>query len=255
MIWMAGSGLAQTSRHNSELKYRSPRPIAELEIEGSTLSVVSQTAGAWISDTRDPPQDLEDFFLDDTDMESADSEAGSEDDSADEDDESDADEDGDEADKMRPSLSQRLPSIRTVSLDASVSPGIMPRDHAAELFDTHATEFQARGFQRAGSYGSVTHWHAPWVAYRPLFFEDVWLERHGYDYGCLQPFVSAAKFYSRIPVLPYMAGANPCRDCVYSLGWGRPGDCPPHFFTLPKKSRRGLLYQAGAVSGLVLLTP
>jgi len=148
-----------------------------------------------------------------------------------------------------------LEPIRSVSIAPAVSPGIMPRDYGSELFATRPNEFHSAGFRRIENHPANVQWRAPSVAYRPLYFEDPWLERHGYHYRCLQPMVSAAKFYGRIPFLPYMKGADACTDCTYSLGMGRPGDCPPHFFTLPKKSGRGLLYQAAFVTGTALLTP
>lgn len=149
----------------------------------------------------------------------------------------------------------KLPSIQGISLNQPVAPGLLPRDYAAEAWAANGEEFHGRGHRRQQGYEALVSWEAPWIGYRPLYFEDVWLERHGLDYGCCQTLVSAAKFYGRLPLVPYMVGANPCCECVYSYGRGRPGDCTPHFFTCPKKSVCGAVLQAASVGGLVWLTP
>ncbi len=171
------------------------------------------------------------------------------------DDQQDDDSDESAANGVDVMLFSSLPSILDVSVNSPPSPGILPENYAAEAFSARPIEFQPFGYQRIGNYRTFAQWTAPWVAYRPLYFEDIWLERHGYDYGPMQPFVSAAKFYGRIPFIPYMKGATPPRECVYSLGLGRPGDCTPHFFSLPKKSECGLLYQIAFTTGTVLLIP
>lgn len=149
----------------------------------------------------------------------------------------------------------QLSSIRSISITRSVSEGILPENQAARAYDVESRQFQPEGVQRLDSFPLHFAWTAPSVAYRPLYFEDVWLERHGRSHRHLQPVVSAAKFYATLPALAYKVGATPCKECVYSLGLGRPGDCPPHFFTLPKKSVRGGIYQAAAIAGAILVIP
>ena len=252
-LFLINAVIAQSPRARSGLKYRAPRTLSELESQSS------------------PPQDdvvtaeyrqLSDYILNDSSIELQDDRRRAklasflqEEDTRDAKDDEDEEDDETAEDSKDPRRFAPLRSMLDVAIAAPVSPGILPEDYAESLFDSESTEYQLAGFQRGGNYGGFSCWCAPWVAYRPLYFEDVWLERHGYDYGCLQPVVSAAKFYGRIPLFPYMLGANPCRQCTYSLGLGRVGDCPPHFFTLPKKSCRGILYQTAAVTGLVLLTP
>jgi hypothetical protein len=74
----------------------------------------------------------------------------------------------------------------------------------------------------------VYNWNATCLCHRPLYFEEINLERHGYGCpGCLQAGVSAAHFFASVPALPYLMTVDcPC-ECVYTLGHYRPGSCPP----------------------------
>src|SRR5262245_34623821 len=47
------------------------------------------------------------------------------------------------------------------------------------------------------------------MCYQPLYFQELNAERYGHSWGILQPAISVANFYSRIPMLPYMAFAWP----------------------------------------------
>lgn len=93
------------------------------------------------------------------------------------------------------------------------------------------------------------------LAHQPLRFEDENLERYGHHAGVLQPAVSTVKFFGRLPVLPYLMGATPHRECRYTLGYYRPGDCAPHYFSRPRLSWRGALNQAAATTGAVFVIP
>ncbi|MGB7325620.1 MAG: hypothetical protein WBD31_12170 [Rubripirellula sp.] len=71
------------------------------------------------------------------------------------------------------------------------------------------------------------HWVASGVRHRPLYFEDVNLERYGHHY-LAQPLVSGVRFFGSAIVLPLrMCADKPC-ECETSLGLKRPGDptCP-----------------------------
>ena len=114
-------------------------------------------------------------------------------------------------------------------------------------------------------------WEAPATRHLPLLFEDPNLERLGYTCGgriswcgeerslhtgrCLQPFLSAAHFFGRVPMIPYLCGVDhPCEP-IYTLGVDRTGSPVPyrrHFIPL---SLRGALYQAGVSVGLVYAIP
>ena len=74
---------------------------------------------------------------------------------------------------------------------------------------------------------TTMYWTASNFAHNPLYFEDALLERHGQDHGVLQPIHSAAHFFGTIPLWPAMMAIEKPWECVYSLGYGRPGNCKP----------------------------
>ncbi len=99
-------------------------------------------------------------------------------------------------------------------------------------------------------------WKASSLCYKPLYFEDVQLERHGhYCHPLLVPFTARARFWLTIPVLPYLMGVYPPNECIYDLGHYRPGDCAPNILNPVPISLRGGLIQAGAVVGAAAIIP
>jgi len=71
-------------------------------------------------------------------------------------------------------------------------------------------------------------WASPVVCHRPLYFEQVNLERYGIGCGpVVTPIASAAHFYGSIAMLPAKVICQPCHSCTCSLGHQRPGDCAP----------------------------
>jgi len=102
----------------------------------------------------------------------------------------------------------------------------------------------------------VYNWNATCLCHRPLYFEQINLERHGY--GCcepLQPLASAAHFFATVPALPYcMAVECPC-ECVYTLGHYRPGSCPPWRRHWPPFSPLAAAAEGGVWTGMVFLIP
>ena len=99
-------------------------------------------------------------------------------------------------------------------------------------------------------------WKASSLCYKPLYFEDVQLERHGhYCHPLLVPFTARARFLLTIPVLPYLMGVYPPNECIYDLGHYRPGDCAPNMLDPVPISLRGGLIQAGAVVGAAAIIP
>ena len=62
-------------------------------------------------------------------------------------------------------------------------------------------------FQRR-SFAPITYaWTASGLCHKPLYFEDVQLERYGHMAGpWVQPFASCADFFLTIPILPYKMG-------------------------------------------------
>lgn len=99
-------------------------------------------------------------------------------------------------------------------------------------------------------------WKASSLCYKPLYFEDVQLERYGhYCNPFLQPFLSRARFLVTIPCLPYLIGVDPPNQCIYDLGYYRPGNCAPSMLQPVPISLRGGLLEAGAVVGAAALIP
>ena len=97
------------------------------------------------------------------------------------------------------------------------------------------------------------HWKASGLLHKPLYFEDVSLERYGQTH-ILQPAVSGLKFFATVPILPYKIGVDRCR-CIYTLGYQRPGNCAcpvTEYFPL---SLKGAALEAGALTGFVFLFP
>lgn len=71
-------------------------------------------------------------------------------------------------------------------------------------------------------------WCAPNIRYNPLYFEDVGLERYGYDCGdAVQPGISALHFGVSMAFLPFNVFRQPPWSCTYPLGFCRPGSYAP----------------------------
>lgn len=99
-------------------------------------------------------------------------------------------------------------------------------------------------------------WKASALCHKPLYFEEVALERYGHTVGLgLQPVVSAAHFFLTVPVLPYKMGLYPPGECMYTLGYYRPGSCAPYMLDPLPISIRAALWEAGAWVGGVAVIP
>lgn len=112
-------------------------------------------------------------------------------------------------------------------------------------------EFQARSWQ------PITFtWKASGLCHHPLYFEQVQVERYGHNLGPLaQPFASGAHFFLTVPIMPYKMGLTPPNECMYTLGYYRPGSCAPWILDpIPLSVRAGLM-QAGAWTGGAFAIP
>lgn len=99
-------------------------------------------------------------------------------------------------------------------------------------------------------------WKAAGYCHKPLYFEDWALERYGHSHGGLvDPFVSAAHFFVTLPVLPYKMGVELPWECVYPLGYYRPGNCAPWTIPAVPISLRGFAVEAATITGIVFLVP
>lgn len=102
-----------------------------------------------------------------------------------------------------------------------------PENLAQKVFSQEPVEDFPYGYQRDWD-PTVALWEAPSFYHRPLYFEEVNLERYGHRQVHLQPVHSAAHFFANTIALPYkMLVHHPC-ERIYTLGHYRPGDCNPH---------------------------
>ncbi len=101
-------------------------------------------------------------------------------------------------------------------------------------------------------------WEAPALRHKPLYFEELNLERYGYCWPGLhvvQPALSGAQFFATFPLLPYKMWCEPPLECDYTLGQYRPGSPAPYQVQLPCWRPGAGAAEAGAVAGLILLIP
>lgn len=143
----------------------------------------------------------------------------------------------------------------TVNIDpkAGERPEDLGRQQLARMQDKPAESVFARDWPMA-----CFQWEAPALAYRPLYFEEVNLERYGYGMKYLraaQPLISAGQFFTTVPILPYKMFAEPARTPVYTLGHYRPGSDVPFRPVYPPLSISGGAAEAGVAAGLILVIP
>jgi hypothetical protein len=147
----------------------------------------------------------------------------------------------------------------------------MPANRAAQRLSEFGILFDSIDDPRPWMIETYCEWDAPATRHLPLFFEEPNLERLGYlhrnflnDCGyetnpvvaeCVQPFVSAAHFFGRVPFIPYIAGIQPPLEPVYTLGVDRPGSPVVYRDYLIPLSLRGTIYEAGVVCGILFGIP
>jgi hypothetical protein len=97
-------------------------------------------------------------------------------------------------------------------------------------------------------------WKASSLCHKPLYFEEVGLERYGHSLNpLLQPVFSGVHFFAVIPLLPYMMGVYPPNECQYVLGYYRMGDCAPWMVPPFPFSLRGAFFEAVGVVCPILI--
>jgi hypothetical protein len=139
--------------------------------------------------------------------------------------------------------------LTDIRIEATVGQNKAPANEAVELLgDQTATTITSSGasIPLPDRY-PVRFWH------RPLYFEELNLERCGHTYGCATNVVSSVHFLTNTAMLPYrMATQRP--DCLVPS----PGDCP----TCKEYSTdiepfgcepRGVIVEATAIAGLIFL--
>lgn len=141
--------------------------------------------------------------------------------------------------------------------------GVLPRDYWNERTPQSVAYFDPGGASRGWPVNSF-NWVASCLAHNPLYFEEINLERYGYGCGAygpcctngIQSLCSAAHFFGTVPALPYKMAVDCPRDCDYTLGYYRPGSCPPWQYNCCSRcSALGGLSAGGAAVGLIFLIP
>ena len=126
----------------------------------------------------------------------------------------------------------------------------LPTNYGAAWLQEVGTHYSPIGDSRPWTLQSVEY-AASGFCHRPLYFEEINLERYGHNFGhCVQPFVSGVAFFGRAPLLPYMMAAEPPCECQYTLGHYRPGSCAPYQPHHLPWSTKGFLLEAGIITGL-----
>lgn len=137
-------------------------------------------------------------------------------------------------------------TIRDLTTDISAKEGEFPKECEVVREPYQPRQWAATDF----------HWKASGLCHKPLYFEDVQLERSGHTLHPLaQPVVSGAKFFLTVPMLPYKMGLEPPNECIYTLGHYRPGNCAPHLLDPIPLSVRAAMFQTGAVVGAAAIIP
>ena len=130
--------------------------------------------------------------------------------------------------------------MHELTTNIAPSKGELPPDYPLT-----AAVFQPRAFAPC-----TFMWAASGLYHKPLYFEDVQLERYGHT-GCplLQPLLSGACFFLTVPAVPYEMGVEPPCEDIYVLGYDRPGSDSPYLIDPIPLSVRGALFEAGAWVG------
>jgi hypothetical protein len=143
----------------------------------------------------------------------------------------------------------RAKTLSTIELDIRVI-GSEGRDFPVEC------TFGDEAFTPRQWHHLTYAWHASSVCHKPLYFEDVQLERYGHEHGhFLQPAVSALHFFGNLAILPWNMGLKTPDECVYALGHYRPGNCAPYYIDPIGATWRSALFQGAAVTGVVAVIP
>lgn len=146
----------------------------------------------------------------------------------------------------------RLKASRIAEIDLNImATGTVGEDYPYECSINDGTPFAERCWPEV-----VYMWKASALCHKPLYFENVQLERYGHSWGpCLQPIMSGVHFFGRLPVLPYCMGLKAPNECEYVLGHYRPGSCAPYLIEPIPFTFRAAAWEAAAVTGGIFVIP
>ena len=133
--------------------------------------------------------------------------------------------------------------------------GALPKDQFRQKADAMGPTFVMQ--DRSTEWDLVEfHWQASELWSRPLYFEDVMLERHGHTCNkIIQPALSGTRFYSSVAILPYKMAIDPGHREIYTLGHYRPGSYAPPLLQRPPFRPAAAVAYGGIITGLIFLVP
>jgi hypothetical protein len=100
----------------------------------------------------------------------------------------------------------------------------------------------------------LSTWYASNLCHKPLYFEQVQLERYGHSAGPIMgPIRSSAHFFGSLVFWPYHSAIHPANECMYPLGYYRPGNCAPWLVEPFPISGPGALRQGAVITGAAFL--
>jgi hypothetical protein len=67
--------------------------------------------------------------------------------------------------------------------------------------------------------------------------------------------MSGVHFFGTLPILPYKMGLKTPNECVYTLGYYRPGNCAPYLVGGVPFTWRAAAFEAGAATGMSFIFP
>jgi hypothetical protein len=157
-----------------------------------------------------------------------------------------------------PTEGRSLRPITQVTIDASLPEGLVPGGPGVEQPGVPLPPWPTIEDPRLwGGWAEMDfQWSATRFCHRPLYFEQVNVERYGYTVSpILQPAISGAHFFLSIPALPYKMTVHPPRECIYTLGYYRAGSrVPRRWHHLPWDPTAATV-EGLVATGLVFLIP
>jgi hypothetical protein len=147
---------------------------------------------------------------------------------------------------------QFVKPLSDVPLDIRPTQGEMPFDAAAQAFA--ATNANPNWDTRTRR--PVVVDYTPWtICFRPLYFEEIGLERYGCSAGVFQPFISYSHFLTTVPLMPYRMVVRCPRSCVCSNGASQCGDPLLPGYTTSGIRLDAAAIEAGIIAGIVIALP
>lgn len=160
--------------------------------------------------------------------------------------------------KPAPDASRPFRPITQLTADAALPQGAWPGEAGTEQAGAQPSTIPEFGDPRLwhGWAGTNYNWAATQMRHRPLYFEEVNLERYGYTVSpIVQPGISAAHFFLTIPTIPYKMVAQPPREEIYTLGYYRTGSPAPRRWHHVNWDPTAATVEGLLVTGLVFAIP